>query len=64
MPARISNATRSAASAVMPAWSNGGQTSRTYEEDDAGRELAVPYVIYGGRATARIVVPRRGGRAP
>ena len=34
------------------------------EEDDAGRELAVPYVIYGGRATARIVVPRRGGRAP
>ncbi len=32
------------------------------EEDDAGRQLAVPFVIYGGRATARIVVPRRGAR--
>jgi hypothetical protein len=32
--------------------------------DDAGAgvERAVRYVIYGGRATARFVVPRRGGR--
>ncbi len=32
------------------------------DEPDAGRELAVPYVVYGGRATAEIVVPRRGRR--
>ncbi len=32
------------------------------EDDDAGRELAVPFVIYAGRATARFVVPRRGSR--
>ncbi len=29
------------------------------DDAEAGRELAVPYVIYGGRATARFVVPRR-----
>jgi SpoIVB peptidase S55 len=29
------------------------------DEADAGAELAVPYVIYGGRATARIVVRGR-----
>jgi hypothetical protein len=32
------------------------------DDAGAGRELAVPYVVYGGRATAEIVVPRRGRR--
>ena len=34
------------------------------DDAEAGAERAVPYVIYGGRATARFVVPRRGGRRP
>jgi hypothetical protein len=32
------------------------------DDAEAGAEEAVPYVIYGGRATARLVVPRRGAR--
>jgi hypothetical protein len=34
------------------------------DDADAGREVGVPYVIYGGRAAAEIVVPRRGRRPP
>ena len=32
--------------------------------DDGGVQLTVPYVIYGGRAAARITVPKRGRAAP